>query len=534
MSRIPPSFSEYGAGGDAVGTRRARHAFRWCVLLCATFTAVLWFSERFLRYEHAERLYLSALTKPPEQARVFLRQAVLYDEKQREFPTPKYQQALAEREEADLVLPAYEKARARDPGNAALAIRYGCRLFAAGEPVEAQARFQEAGKNAPNNALPAYLEAAVLPWVGEDNSDLRQSLALIARTNSSGKSITFPRPLWSSDLPQSGYWYTHLRRRIVLECSEPFYEFVGHVVATAEEQFEQKQTQNWDSWLEHLETMGRRITADALPQESSGPAGQAASGASIQACTGLYIQISALRERERVNEIELGRPDTKLIERRLQLESTLAELTAFENGRLERIDADRERHRLPIRLCGYALAVLFACVIVSHLAAKAVHASGPSTTLPHSSLGKAAFGIGPGVLLLMLCLCVLIHPESAGGAWARIVTTGWWLVLVVMAWFGLAYPALTLPSVSDVCRDQQGDNRAELLQHARRERRAAWVALARRYYGIVAGLTVCVVCVWVILYRVFVSLYPWQTELLATGLEVEEIEIVRRVLSALY
>jgi hypothetical protein len=63
--------------------------------------------------------------------------------------------------------------------------------------------------------------------------------------------------------------------------------------------------------------------------------------------------------------------------------------------------------------------------------------------------------------------------------------------------------------------------------------RIAYAALLRRYYGILCGVIPCMIAVGALLYRVTYSLYPWQLELLVTGLGRQEAQVVRHVLSLL-
>ena len=61
----------------------------------------------------------------------------------------------------------------------------------------------------------------------------------------------------------------------------------------------------------------------------------------------------------------------------------------------------------------------------------------------------------------------------------------------------------------------------------------AYTSYWRRYYGILLGSLLCVLSVWIILYRVVFSLYPFQVELLTPGLETQELEVVQQALSML-
>ena len=538
------AFPAFGGGGDLIGARRARHAFRWTVACCVVLVLILWVSERFVRYEHAEMLYVAAITKPDEQARVFLRQAVAHDDENRDLPTPKYLHALAAREEDDAVLDTYQRAFQADPGNAALAVRYGCRLFFSGDARAAHARFREASDNASNNALPAYLEAAVLPWVEEDedeeNTDqketdnLTQALALIARTNSSSKQVDFPRPLWSADLPQSGAQYAHLCRRLVSECAGPFYRFTDHLIAQAQSEPARERARNWPSWLEHIERMGDRIAAGALPKGESDDANPVA-GAAVQAYVGLYIKLAAIRQSEQIRKRDLGRPDEERLKQQIKIEEALGELQDFENNRDKRIADDTRRYIFPNRLCAWTLAIFALCHLLGFLISKGVGARGPCSTIAHTRVGKSAMIAGAGlffVLLLGITILQRVSNESPG--WVPVIQTAWWIVVVVCIWFGPAYPILTLPSAREACPAGPGGHvDKQVLRAARKGRRAAWVALMRRFYGVQFGLTLSAVCLWVVVYRICVSLYPWQIRLLATGLAAEETELVRQVLETI-
>ena len=87
------------------------------------------------------------------------------------------------------------------PVSATLALRYGCRLFMAGQFGQARDRSGDAAQYAPDNALPRYLEATTIPWtLHEEPNILRESLKLFAQANSSGKQIALPRPLWHLSL----------------------------------------------------------------------------------------------------------------------------------------------------------------------------------------------------------------------------------------------------------------------------------------------------------------------------------------------
>lgn len=539
-------FPEYGGGGDAVGARRARHTFRWCVAACVFLTVTLWLSERFLRYEQPERLYLSGITKPEEQARVFLRQAVRLDEAKRESPTPKYLYALAAREQSDMVLATYEKAHQVDPGNWALAVRYGVELFRAGRADEARDVFQAAAVNSPNNALPVYLQAAVLPWTsddadptGESAADdeaerrLRKSLALVARTNSSGKSVVYPRPMWSSDLPMDGYWYAGLSRQVVIECSDPLYRFADFVAEGVPAERIQEDAEQWASWLGHLETMGRKVMRDAVPlpgDEDVQPTSPAA-----QARVGLYIQLAAIRRREALDSAANGSVDEARLERRIQLENVMRELGEFEEERGARLAAARTALGLPARLLLMGAVPLLFFWFAGYLLVKSVRPGTPSNTIPHTRGAYIMLGTSATGWFAVLCLAQVFAVHTTGGLqWLYVLQISFAVFVCAVVLFGIAYPWFALPSARAVCSAEQDHHEnQQKLASARRCRRATSWCLYRRYFGIAVGLLVCAACFWAIEFRIATSLYPWQVELLAPGLMDLENEIVARAVAGL-
>ena len=509
-------FAEYGLGGDYAGARRARRAFRFSVAACVFFTLVLWFSEGYLRYDTNETQYRMSLTLHEEQARPILRNVVKRDSAS-DVPTAKYVQALAAVEEADLILTRYKQAYQMNPSDASLIIRYGCRLFLNRQYREARERFREAGVEAPENALPKYLEAAALAAQLSEEDDLSEALALVARTNNSGHPPVFPEALWHASLRERGLRYATLRRETADLCCAPLYSFKNLIIARARSDIESGYVHDWDSWLEKLESMGKALVGgqDAEPANLGTP----------QAIAGVQFQFEAIELRKRIGEIIRGAPSAGLIERSMKLEDALADLKSFENTREQRIDQDRRFYQRPLRLLGISFGLLLFVYLLSVLLNKIVHAGRDSRTVPHSNLGKGLILSGLACLLLLLFAFTLIprfvHDTEM---WLRDATVAWYAILGVLAGLGIVYPALVVPSARRVV----GDVMAEL-PAARRSRRMAYVSLMRRYYGIVFGALICVVCIWVVGFRLMTSLYPMQLQLLVTGLEAEELVLVRQV-----
>jgi tetratricopeptide (TPR) repeat protein len=430
---------------------------------------------------------------------------------------------LAERAEEDQVLATYEAAYKLDPDNASVAIRYGCQLFLREQFKEARERFREACVHDPKNGLPGYLEAAAAQWATPNNEDLAESLALVARTNNSGETVVFPLPSWPAGiLPQNGYWFAKLRREAVDESCALLYQYEDLVLARAERDFKQGQMQYWDSWLETLETMGQRVMSS--PDNGS-----------LQAIAGIQIQLRAIELRNRIWELGTGSPKAELTERHWELRRGLETLNQFERSRDDLVAASRETYVLPLLLCFFSGLGLFAFYMLIYAAAKLAHVGRHSWTVPHTRLAKGVLVTGNAALLAVLCAVSLLQRKGElEGAWQEWAIYPWAAALLGMLLFGVFYPSLTLPGPRRLL-DAAGnpEDTEGFLRAARSTRRVAGISLMRRYYGVLMGLFLCVVSCWGVLYRIGVSLYPWQVKLLATGLADREVDLVRQVLDML-
>lgn len=516
-------FPEYGVGGDYPGARRRRRAFILCVLSVVVLTGALWFAENYLQYEHTEMLYRSALTLPIESARPVLIQAIAIDERRNEFPTPKYVGALATRQEGADALETYQRAHALDPGNVSLAIRYGCRLLAHGRVSEASARFQEAAKKAPENALPAFLEAATHFWEGSDPAGLNKSMAILARTNHGAEVVEFPEPLWFPGTPKSGAWYAYLQRRIVDECLAPLYHYSARVIEYADSQLEASKGQYVNTWMTTIGEMADMLVHKSRPRGT------------MPVIAGIQFQLDALERMAKVQRVGDGEPDEELAVARANYSRAMERLMEFEQTRDETIESRRQEYTLPLSLVAKGLGLCFAFYCVAWCAAMVFREGAADWTLEHSRWGKWLLAGGnAGLLAVLLLIAVFQGSSMPANTWIPVSQYTWWTIVGILLVFGLAYPSFVLPAAEEVAkRHGHPETQRELIPLARRYRRHAYVALSRRYYGIVVGLLISTACLWIILYRVANTLYPWQINLLTSGLKADELRAVEAVLSLL-
>jgi len=519
----PTEFPEYGGVGNKADARRMRRSFRICVFAVIFFVGILWFSERYLTNDLAETQYIAGLTLAPESARSFLRSAVRHDGQHNETPSVKYLQALAEREEQDLILPVYQQAYELDPTDPFLGLRYGCQLYVAEHYAKAAERFRETRNHPPKNALAGYLEAAAIAGASA-NSDLSESIALIAKINENNAPVIFPEPLWSDALPKQGYWYQKLRRQAVEECLQPINVFTDQIISQAKTRIAVKYIQSWDARLQTLQTMGERIV--------KGP-----SQGSVQAMVGIRIQLAALELRQDISSIETGRPDSDLAEIQSKLTDALNVLNEFEATRDQIIETHSSLYVFPFKLILLSLIVLIGSYTVATVITAVAGTGKDAWDLRHSKLGIGVI-VGGTVALLMLLLCVAVvqtMPASVlaqrGGAPLHNIQILWWTLVSALVVFGVLYPHFRLPKVSDVITQATEPAEGHAHKSAQKRRRIAYCAFVRRYYGIACGLFFVAVAIWTASYRTILMLYPWQVELLVSGLQREEAEAVVAALS---
>ena len=113
-----------------------------------------------------------------------------------------------------------------------------------------------------------------------------------------------------------------------------------------------------------------------------------------------------------------------------------------------------------------------------------------------------------------------------------IIAGCWYLLLAGVLLVSIVAPALHLPSPEAVLQRLPADRRGEL-REVRARYRAAYVSLVKRNLGVQFGITLCVFSIWVISYRIAVGAYPWMMPLLITGMEQEELGLIRSVIASL-
>lgn len=521
MNSAAPRFPDYGDDADQAGARRGRKAFRYCVSAFVLLTFFMWLSELFLRPGQTERLYLSGITLPRESSRVLFEAAIKADRKSGDPLTPKYIQALAVRQEDDVALPFYEEAWSLDKTNSFFAIRYGSRLFLLGQSSRAVEKFRAARAHPPANALPRYLEAAAGAHAGKNEDALRAAMVVVARTNNAGEEVIFPRPLWYSRYPETGTQYAWLSREVITESTAPLYHLANQVVGAVSQQIVSNQTQHSRTWLEQIERMGERILTSSEPKGT------------LQALAGTTIQLQAVQKLEELEAHEGREADEALIETRVKLVKALEILTDFENSRAERLERIERQYTYPVKLSSLGIALLLGSYLLALTAHKILRLRKSAWALAHSTLGKWVLGIGIATLFLLLeLLTALQQIPATQEEYAKAIATVWWAVVGVLIFFGGLYPGLTLSTPEEVSRKS---GRLEEMPHtirlARQAYRRVYAAMVVRYYGILSGVSMCMVCVWIISYRIMHGLYPWQVNLLSDGLLGEELVVVQQILT---
>lgn len=106
----------------------------------------------------------------------------------------------------------------------------------------------------------------------------------------------------------------------------------------------------------------------------------------------------------------------------------------------------------------------------------------------------------------------------------------WWTIVFGIGLFGIIYPFFRLPkaTVAAAAHNVPITDKGEM-KRIRRYRRDACLVLVARYYGIYVGLLLSGFALWALIYRILFTVYPWQLELLVTGMEQEELAILARL-----
>ncbi len=519
-------FPDYGDDGDAAGSRRSRWAFRLSVFALALMTFFSGVAERWLRYSHSENNFLYGITQPRDSSRVFLQSAVRLDAAASKTPTPKYTQALAVREEDDVALQTYESAFEMDPNSSFFAIRYGARLYLLGNAGQAAEKFRHARNQPPANSLPRYLEAAAAARADRSEKGLRDAIVLLSRANNTRDPIIFPKPIWFSGYPQTGAQYAALSREIYAESSAPLYSLVQQVVRAIQSDPDLRRSQDARTWLDQIVTMGSRLVTDAEPIGT------------LQSIAGVSFQLQALEMLEEIlNESGEGAPDAvkSAIERQVKLRQALDLLSQFESGREARVASIESEYARPNWLAFKTFGLFLAAYVLAQGLHMLTRYRRAAWALQHSTLGKAVLGIGAIAFLALLMMAAILQRLPVGQSWdLGVLTTAWWGVTAVLLGFGLIYPGLRLSSPEDVSKKSgRLEDMPEVVRLARQAYRRVYAAFVVRYYGILAGIYICTVCVWVLAFRVANGLYPTQINLLANGLIRQEQEVVHSVIALL-
>lgn len=524
MNHAPDRTGAPGLSCDYVRARRSRRSFRLFIAVSVLLTAILWFSEGYLRYDRSETQYRMALTLHPAQARPILRTVVRRETEERKVPPSLYLEALALVEEPGKILDTYAKAYQVNPRNAFLVINYGCYLYADGQFEEARERFREAGVNPPGNALPRYLEAAALTATLEADANLSDLVALLTRANISADPVIFPEPLWHASLPKRGERYGRLQQEIAERMSLPLLQCCNFITSRAQQSIEQGELSDWDGWLEKVQVMGARLMGyrpgDSRPTVA-------------QMKTALQIQHQALVLRGEWSRLSGGVMDPEINNALLLVNEALVAIDKFETGREQAAAEHRVRAMLPIVLI-VKTGVLFLALYAASLLLHMIGSGGKQLrAIPHLRLGKILPLAGFSLLLLLLCFLAAAQHLDKTTAFDGLAAPAWYCIVGVMLLVGLVYPwmqaraGLSQGMLSTDTGESSGNATARPLSV--RRYLGVYGCLLRRYMGVQAGSLLVIVCIWCVAYRIAADTYPFQMELLTTGLETETTNLIRDI-----
>lgn len=529
MNKEIPEFPDYGDGGDFSGAHRSRKAFRLITVAIVLLTIGMVVSEDSLQHNHAERLYKKALTLSKDSSRVLLHGAIKEDAKNLDKPSAKYTQALAVRQESDVILSTYDDAQALDDKNAAFTIRHGSRLFILGQPEQALAKYQRAEillDDNTQNLLPAYLQAAAVARkrdtsgeITEATGPISEAMVLVARTNNREGNLQFPRPFWFSDLPRTGMQYAMLQREIIDENCAPLYDLANVTEQAVITKIDKEQYQEAKTWIGHLQHLGERLV------ESSDPVG------SLQSFAGITIQIQCIELTARIETKQSGAVSESTVERRVKLNQARDSLAEFESLRDNRVDEQSQLLRLPNLLAFGTVFFLALIWFIAWCLYRIFNLPKSVWTLKHGLFGRVVL-IGTSVLYFaMLYSFDALGFFSADALGLASLVMWIWLGLgILVILLGFIYPATVLTDIEEASRKTGWtEDMDSVLHYARSAYRRAYVSLIGRYYGALLGGFIITLCFWIVGYSILHGLFPWQVNLLAEGFLSEEIDLVESV-----
>lgn len=505
---------------DRVSVRRGRRARRLSVVAVILFTASLWFAEGYLRYDLNDTQFIKALTMYNESGRAVLRTVVRQESESGEKVNPAHLEALASIEEDGFVLTRYQEAYALNPSSWSLVLNFGTRLFAESRYAEARERFREAGVQDPENALPRYLEAASLGISQEQQTDLSEALAIIARTNISDSVVRFPEPVWHASMPRRGDWYQHKQTDIVDRACAPLYRFKNLVEARVRAEGPAN-VYEWMNWLDTVAAMGRRLVER---DRAGGPAhiGQVVAGIQIELDM-LHLQRWLVQETGR--ELPPGLED-----RETKLRDSMDRLAAFQEQRAKRVEEIRLLLVQPLVRFTEAATLFVAFVIGASLVARLLGVRVYGRELPPPAWTFAV----PVLAFLMFSATLGIYSmlaSSGGDTAAAALTSLWWYALCgggVL--IGFLLPLRYLPSTDEI---RYGMVAGSSSIPSWRLRLGTYLNLSQRCWEDQLAALIFGGCVWFVLTRIILGLYPTQLDLLVPGFEEEARSTISAIASAL-
>jgi hypothetical protein len=519
---LPPRF---GGRGDPVAARRRRRSFLCASVSVVLITASLYISDCYGRYGRMEYLLRGSLRlEDANSSRTFLRNAVRGKPEGGDLQLSRYLQALAEREEPGEIIPTWERAYQVDRANPALAIRYGVALFLAGKAKEARDLFHEAALNDQSNALPAYLEATMIPFMNDSKGDISEALALIARTNNGGKQVSFPKPIWTATFPASGKVYADLRRRAIDESLAPIYEFLNRVIVTAKDEIGRQQTQPWRYRVQTLDEMGKRLM-------------RSSDQGSLQTICGIRVQLSAIDLQKLMNAQELVPIDEALVARSMKLQGALDKLNTFESTRGDRIEREMSKYGM---FAGLWLWTFFAAISLWLLVRIVYAVLQPNEFFWTLQMPRAGLYIELGAAALMtIAICsitALLRSMSPSSPAIAYFSLSWWTLAALASLFCLVYSFVVFPRPGESPALPSEIHEGEKMVAAVTWRMyfEAVITLVRRYTGVWVALMMSCFCLWFLFHRLSLGLFPFYGQtLLVPGLTEEEIRTVVEALSEL-
>ena len=255
----------------------------------------------------------------------------------------------------------------------------------------------------------------------------------------------------------------------------------------------------------------------------------------LQALAGITINLQSTELKEKLEIAQTGSASEETIEQRIKLTTARDQIIEYETNRDSAIAQEVSSMMRP-SLIGFGTWFILVLIwLITWAGYQLFHLQKSAWTLQHSPFGKLVLGGGAVSFLILLGMfSALAHMQDHTTQSVTMLTWIWYIIVALLILLGVIYPATMLTNVEDASRKAgRPEQVEEIIPYARVVYRRVYASLMLRYYGILTGFFTMTLCLWFVLYRLAVGLFPWQINLLADGFLQHEVALIEKIVLSL-